>query len=310
MQCSQCTNESAAELKYSSIFLCKHHFISLFEKRIRHTIRQNKLLRHDDRIAVGLSGGKDSSVLLKILSELTKKVRKTSIFAVTIDEGISGYSDFVVETSSALCEEMGVEHHVFSFRNEIGMTLDELADKMKNFEKQPPVCSYCGVLRRNLLNIKARELGATKLAIGHNLDDECQAMLMNLIRGDLNRITRMGTLVGVIRNEKFVPKIKPLGECPEDEIRLYANLNEIKFNSLKCSYAQQSFRSTIRKALNDIEEKHPGSKFQLLKSTDELIPVLREAHKIEELPNKCKICGELASGEVCKFCELLQKIKN
>jgi uncharacterized protein (TIGR00269 family) len=310
MQCSQCTKESAAELKYSKIFLCRQHFISLFEKRVRHTIRQNKLLRHDDRIAVGLSSGKDSAVLLKILSGLTKKVRKTSIFAVTIDEGISGYSELVLETSRALCEEMNVEHHVFSFRDEIGMTLDGLVNKMKNFESQPSVCSYCGVLRRNLLNIKARELGATKLAIGHNLDDECQVMLMNLIRGDLNRITRMGTLVGVIRDGKFVPKIKPLRECPEDEIRLYANLNEIKFNSLKCSYAQQSFRSTIRKALNDIEEKHPGSKFQLLKSTDELIPVLREAHKIEELPNNCKICGELASGEVCKFCELLQKLKN
>jgi len=305
MKCSQCQKTAAVELKYSKQFLCEAHFTRLFEKRVRRTIRKNKLLRYDDKIAVALSGGKDSSVLLKILNELTKKVRTSSLFAITIDEGIAGYSENNIEITKKFCGELGIEHYIFSFKDETGITMDDVVNKIKNSGKAAPPCSYCGVFRRNLLNIKAREMGATKIATGHNLDDECQVMFMNFIRGDLGRIARMGTYTGIIKNEKFVPKIKPLRECPEDEVRMYAILNELEINSERCPYSRYAFRETVRNCLNGIEEKHPGSKFQALKSIDELIPIMKEVYKTGELPNKCEICGELTSGRVCKFCEIM-----
>lgn len=309
MKCSQCNKKAAAELKYSKQFLCKKHFNQLFEKRVRRTIRKNKLLRYDDKIAVALSGGKDSAVTLKILNELTKKVRTSSLFAITIDEGIKGYSENNIKITKKFCDELGVKHYIFSLKDEIGITMDDVVNKTKNFSNPAPPCSYCGVFRRNLLNIKSRELSSSKIATGHNLDDECQVMFMNFIRGDLSRVARMGTEVGMIKNEKFVPKIKPLRECPEDEIRMYAELNKIKINPARCPYAKYAFRETIRNCLNEIEEKHPGSKFQILKSTDELIPVIRETYKTKGAPNECKFCGELTSGEVCKFCEIIKEIK-
>ena len=278
--------------------------MQLFEKRVRKTIRQNRLLRSDDRIAVALSGGKDSAVILKILNELTEKIRTISVFAITIDEGIAGYSEKNLKITGKFCKSLGVEHHIFSVKDEVGNSMDEVVNKTKNFDNPAPPCSYCGVFRRNLLNIKSRELGSTKLATGHNLDDECQAMFMNFIRGDLNRIARMGTMVGLIRDEKFVPKIKPLRDCPEDEVRIYAKLNEIEINSDRCPYSRYAFRETMRNCLNEIEEKHPGSKFQMLKSIDELIPIMRNTYKPGEAPNNCKICGELTSGEICKLCEI------
>jgi len=309
MQCSQCKKTAAAELKYSKQLLCKQHFTRLFEKRVRKTIRKNKLLKFDDKIAVALSGGKDSAVTLKILNELVKNVRTSSIFAVTIDEAIAGYSENNIKITKKLCKELGIKQYIFSLKDEIKMSMDELVNKAKDFDNPPPPCSYCGVFRRNLLNIKAREIGATKIATGHNLDDECQVMFMNFIRGDLERIARMGTNVGVIRNEKFVQKIKPLRECPENEVKIYAKLNEIEFNSSRCPYAKYAFRETMRNVLNEIEKKHPGSRFQILKSIDELIPIMRNVYKRGESPNKCKICSELTSGEICKFCEMVGEFK-
>ena len=105
--------------------------------------------------------------------------------------------------------------------------------------KEP--CTYCGVGRRWVLNRKARELGATKLAVGHNLDDEVQSVLLNYMRGDLPRASRMGPVTDWSRRkkfgEKFVPRIKPLRELPEKEIALYVLLKGYDIKWDECPYA-------------------------------------------------------------------------
>jgi uncharacterized protein (TIGR00269 family) len=128
---------------------------------------------------------------------------------------------------------------------------------------------------------------------------------MNFIRGDLDRMVRMGPLVGVVTDEKFIPRIKPLRECPENEVELYANLKGLEFKSGRCPYSKEAFRGTIRGMVNGIEEKHPGSKFQILRSTDELIKKLRGKRfgRIEKI-GRCRICGDPTSGETCRFCEI------
>lgn len=325
MKCSKCNSNAIIELRYSREFLCRNCFIRLFEKRVRRTIRNNRLFGTDDKIAVAVSGGKDSVTVLKILNDLSKKINpkfrefrgfdfplenriNREVIAITVDEGIKGYRNGTLKVAKSICRKLGVKHYIFSFKDEIGLTLDGIVKRVKKLKISTPPCSYCGVFRRDILNRKARELGVTKLATGHNLDDEIQASLMNFIRGDLKRIARMDAEVGIIKDEKFVQRIKPLRECPEKGIALYAILNNFGINFLQCPYSGYAFRETIRDFTNELENKHPGSKFQILRSTDELVPILRNAYETGERPKNCKICNELTSGKICRSCEMKKEL--
>lgn len=307
MKCARCKRKAEIELKYSGEFLCDNCFIELFEKRVRKNIRTNRLLKSTDKTAVALSGGKDSAVVLYILNNLHKNAPKSELVAISIDQGIEKYQKKSLNAAKAICKKLGIEQYVYSFKKELGLTLDEIVERSKKIENPAPACSYCGVLRRKLLNDKAKELGITKLATGHNLNDEIQTGLMNFIRGDLDRIARMGAIVGVIKDEGFIPRIKPLRECPEDDVKIYAELKKIEFETSKCPYSEEAFRGTIREVIDRIEEKHPGSKFQLLKATDQLIPILRSKAKVGKI-GRCRICGDLTSGSLCKVCQIKREL--
>ncbi|MBU4406437.1 MAG: TIGR00269 family protein, partial [Candidatus Altiarchaeota archaeon] len=184
-----------------------------------------------------------------------------------------------------------------------GFTLDDAVRKSKRLDKPAPGCSYCGVFRRKVLNDKCQELGITKIATGHNLDDEVQAAMMNFIRSDWNRVARMGPIVGVVNDIGFVPRTKPLRNCPENEVRTYAKIKGLEFYSGKCPHSGEALRGSVREAIDRIDRNHPGSKFQLLKSTDNLVGILREYKKFGGIC-KCKKCGDPTSAELCKACEL------
>src|SRR4029453_15410824 len=174
-----------------------------------------KLIKKGDRIAVGLSGGKDSCVLLHSLSEL-KKDLPFEIVAVTIDEGIKGYREKTLAVARRECEKAGVEHVVFSYAGDVGKTMDEIASEHPG----DIPCSHCGVLRRYLLNRGAREVGENKLATGHNLDDIAQTVFMNLMRAEPSRMARFND--PIIKSDRFVSRIRPLMKTPEKEVAIYA----------------------------------------------------------------------------------------
>ncbi|MBN2013774.1 MAG: TIGR00269 family protein [Candidatus Altiarchaeota archaeon] len=306
MECTRCGRNASIEINYSKDLLCNRCFLELFEKRVRKSIRANRLLNPRDKTAVALSGGKDSAVVLSILKELHKRAPRAGLLAISIDQGVD-VCGRTLDASRKICERLGVEHHVFTFREEFGLTLDELVKKTRGIENAAPVCSYCGVLRRRLLNDKARKLGVSKIATGHNLDDEIQTSMMNFIRGELDRMARMGPIVGVVRDAGFIPRIKPLRDSPEDEVLLYARLKGLEFEPSKCPYSQDALRKTIRSAIDLIEEKHPGSKFQMLKSTDRLIPIIRSSMEAGEI-RKCSICGEVTSGRLCRVCQIKKEL--
>jgi len=307
MKCARCGRFAGKiELRYMKAFICSSCFLSMIENRVRRNMRVNRLLGSLDRTAVALSGGKDSAVTLHIMKMLHAKAPRSELMAITIDQGIKG-SEGGMKAAKELCKELYVEHHVFSFRKEYGLSMDALMKKVKKMDNSAPACSFCGVLRRNLLNEKARELKLTKIATGHNLDDEVQSSLMNYLRGEVERLSRMGPLVGVIKDSAFVPRIKPLRDCPEDEVLMYAKLRKIPFSSSKCPYSGEAFRGTVRKAVDMIEERHPGTKFQLLNSTDRLIPLLRKSIVVGPLTH-CSGCGEITSSELCRVCQIRKEL--
>lgn len=303
MTCSRCKKKELIELPYVNQKLCLDCFIKFFERRVRKTIRRYELLDSHDKTAVALSGGKDSMTVLSILKSLSYKAPMSDLFAIIIDEGVPGYRDELIKVGKKYCDELGVPYHIYSFKKELGKSIMEMIRKAEKLGLGLQPCSYCGVFRRQLLNQKARELGATKVATGHNLDDECETALMNFLKGDISRIARQSAMVGVLRSKTFVPRIKPLRETPESEVLLYTKLKGIPVVKGRCPYSRDSFRTAVNNITTELEGKYPGIQYQMLASIDQLVPILKKRYSTAEL-KACKRCGEVSSGEECKFCQL------
>ncbi len=296
MKCQRCSKTAVIYQKYSNAHLCKLHFIEDVERKIKRDIRKFRMVERGDKIAVALSGGKDSIVLLYILNKIFRDRKDLEISAITIDEGIKGYREHTLEHAVKLTHDMVIPHVIKSFQEGFGVSLDELTRK-----KEHAACTLCGVLRKNLLNKTARELGADKLAIGHNLDDESQTILMNYLRGDMDRLKRM---LPNVKQPGLVMRIKPLRSIPEKEVALYAFLNGLPVSMDECPYAGEALRNEIREMLNNYEVKHPGTKYSLLGGFETISEVLRSADTEIIM---CSICGEPGSEVVCKTCRLLGK---
>jgi len=297
----KCGKKTYYKRKYEGIELCKKCFVKSIEKKIKRNIRKNKLLSKNDNICVALSGGKDSISCLYVLNEIVKKRKDMKIFAIAIDEGIGEYRKKTLNKAKEFCKMMNIPLKLYSFKEEFAKSLPEI---LKN--EKLNACTYCGVLRRYLLNKKARENKATKLAFGFNLNDEAESIFLNFIFGNLDKFLRLGPKVENKEIKKFVPRIKPLREIPEEEIFAYCDaLNLPYYPKKRCPYGKESVRKTIRKFLYELEEKYPGSLFQIVKFADLLIPSLRKEFYKKGKIKYCKICGEPSSRKICKVCELL-----
>lgn len=293
--------------RYSGERLCKKCFEESIEDKVRTTIAKYKMLEPNDKIAVAVSGGKDSLSLLHILVDIEKKFPQTSIYAITVDEGINGYRDEALKFATKSCQKLNIKHKIVSFKEMYKITLNELADIIRDREKNElSPCSYCGVLRRRALNSAARQIGANKLATAHNLDDETQTILLNIIHGDAIRIARVKPVLDR-EHPRLIQRVKPFCEVPEKEIALYAYLKKIEFQSVPCPYAQTAMRNDIRNMLNMMEEKHAGTKFAVFRSIERIRPALEAAAEKERLQD-CRLCGEPTVGEVCQSCQMLQRL--
>jgi uncharacterized protein (TIGR00269 family) len=304
--CSACGVREAFFFRpYSGERLCRRCFRRSVEDKVRATVSRYKMLRFDDRIAVAVSGGKDSLSLLHVLEKFERKQPKASLVAITVDEGIRGYRDEALRFAAEACKRLGVEHRVVSFERLFCVTLDEIMRSRKEKPaRQASACAYCGVLRRRALNLAARSVEADKLATAHTLDDEVQTVLLNLFHGDVWRLSKEKPMTDD-DHSKLVRRIKPFCEVLETETALYAYTGRIPFQSRPCPYASEAFRSDVRTMLNRVEEKHPGTKFTIFSSIERLRPVIEEAATRGGL-KECVECGEPTTGRTCRTCEMLK----
>jgi len=293
--------------RYSGERLCRKCFAESIEEKVRATIAKYKMFDFDDRIAVGVSGGKDSISLLHILAKIEQNYPRTTLLAVTVDEGIKGYRDEALKIAAENCKKLGIEHRMVSFKKLYGYTLDNIVERLKEKgEGGLTPCAYCGVLRRKALNVAARKVKANKLATAHTLDDETQTILLNIFHGDVPRIAKEKPVTDEI-HPKLMRKVKPFCEIPEKETALYAYVKKLSFQSVPCPYATTALRNDIRVMLNRMEEKHAGIKFTVFKSIEKIRPALEEIIKKEEL-RECSGCGEPSSEQLCKTCQMLRQI--
>ncbi|MEM2970211.1 MAG: TIGR00269 family protein [Candidatus Bathyarchaeia archaeon] len=306
VKCSICRqNEAFYFREYSGEKLCKICFLDSIEGKVRTTISKHKMFEIDDQIAIAVSGGKDSVSLLHILLKIEADFPKTTLCAITVDEGIRGYRDEALKIAAENCRQLGIKHFTVSFKELFGYTLDDIIERTYR-EKITP-CTYCGVLRRRALNVAAKQLGVNKIATAHTLDDEIQTFLLNIFHGDIARITRSNFPSHNI-TMNLVQRVKPFCEVMERESALYAFIKRIPFQEMPCPYAGEALRNDVRNTLNRLEEKHPGSKYTIYRSMEKIQKAIETS--VKGLPvKKCEKCGEITNAEICQTCQILQKIE-
>ncbi len=271
------------------------------EKKVLETIKNYKLLSKKDKVLVAASGGKDSTVVLYLLKKLGFNVS-----ALFIDLGIENYSKKNKENIREFCKNEKIKLYERSFEKEFGFSLSKIKRKLVKVDKNLKACTVCGILRRYLLNKIARKLKVDKIATGHNLDDEAQAILMNLFKANTNISARLGPVVGVLKDKKFIPRVKPLYFIPEENIREYSVKKRFPVLYDKCPYVQEAYRNYVRDLLNGYEEKQKGTKLKIVKKFLELLPELKKRYS--EKLSYCELCKEPSSGKVCNRCMLLKRL--
>jgi uncharacterized protein (TIGR00269 family) len=298
--CTRCRASSVIHLRYCGQHLCGVHFVEFVDRRVQKEVRKQGGIPADARIAVALSGGKDSTVALHLVHGLVAQRPDVELLAVTVDEGIEGYRPHGLEVAAATTRTLGVEHVITSVKDYAGFTMDEV----KHAQPVRGQCSYCGVFRRRLMNEAARRLDADLLVTGHNLDDVAQSVLMNLSQGELDRLARLGPHTEA--KPGLIPRRMPLRMIPEREVYLYAMQRALAWHDEECPYAAGAQRGVFRDILARMEDAKPGTRHALLRTFDQLQPLLSGLDATVPL-GTCGRCGEASSQNVCQACRLLEE---
>jgi tRNA 2-thiocytidine biosynthesis protein TtcA len=229
-------------------------------KKTTQAITDFKLVEDGDRIMVGLSGGKDSWALIQILEVLQKRAPiDFSIVAVNVDSGYEGYQHTQV---AAACAERGWEFH--SVHTTIGAVID---DKL---ESDDTPCSLCARLRRGVLYRLAKQTGATKIALGHHLDDFVETVLLNLFFA--GALKAMPARLVSDNGEHVV--IRPLVYVTEAEARAYCLERELPIIGCCCPACGDLSlqRQRIKRLISDLERDHPNVKASMIRALGNVRP--------------------------------------
>ena len=322
MECDTCGADAIHHAAYSGAHLCGEHLCRSVEKRVKRRVREDGLLDSDatpedpDRWVIGLSGGKDSVVLTHVLDDVFGPDPRVEMLALTIHEGIEGYRDESIDATVELADDLSMRHELVSYAEEFGVRMD---DVVESDPENMAACAYCGVFRRDLLERYAAEFDADKLLTGHNLDDEAQTALMNVLEGDVRQVAKhfdasLGAFDERRSTEAFVPRAKPLRDVPEKEIALYCHVRDLPVHMAECPHAAEAYRGEIQSLLHDLEENHPGTRHSIMAGYEELSALAADAYREDDdgdTPSlsECSRCGSTTSRDVCRKCRLLDAIE-
>ena len=217
---------------------------------MRKAIQEYGLISDGDRILVGISGGKDSLVLLQGLILLRRFIGiDYEVVGVTLD---MGFKDKKADFSpvAELCERQGVEYHVIP---------TQIGEIVFDVRKEPSPCSLCARMRRGALHAAANDLGCNKVALGHNYDDAVETFVMNLFTEG-----RIGCFSpSTYLTHKKVTVIRPLVFASEKEIRRAARKNELPVVKSVCPADGHTNRQKTKEFLAEMERGDHGFKDRL-----------------------------------------------
>lgn len=252
--------------------LCKSCFVSVFEDEVHHTITSSKLFFPGEKVAIGASGGKDSTVLASVLKTLNERHKYgLDLVLLSIDEGIKGYRDDSLETVKRNATQYDMPLKIVGYDELYGWTMDQVVEAIGKKGN----CTYCGVFRRQALDRGAKMLGIKHVVTGHNADDVAETVMMNLLRGDLARLSRSTSIV-TGDSTSDVKRSKPLKYAYEKEIVLYAHHKKLDYFSTECIYSPEAFRGSARGLIKNLERVRPTAILDIVRSGEDmarLVPV-------------------------------------
>ena len=278
--------------------------IKAFEQKVKKTIRDYRLISKSDKVLVACSGGKDSTTTLYLLHKLGYNVE-----ALSIDLHIGDYSKRNIENVRRFCKEQKIRLNLVDLREEFGSSICYIRGGIQG-KKRLSNCTICGVVKRWILNRKAKELLATKLATGHNLNDESETVIMNLLKGNPELGLGMGPKSGFRKDKLFVERIKPLYFCTNAETRAYSEAMGFPVVYEPCPCSEGVFRRRIRKQLAELEKDYPDIRINLVRNFLAVLPELRKRVGSVGKINQCEVCGEPSRNRVCQLCGMLKILRS
>ncbi|GJD08101.1 Cytoplasmic tRNA 2-thiolation protein 1 [Galdieria sulphuraria] len=286
--------------------LCSHcgkSFANILVDTVHRTIVEECLLQPGERIAIGASGGKDSTVLAYVLKLLNERYYYNwDLWLLSIDEGIQGYRDDSLRTVEQNRDDYNLPLYTLSYSELYNWTMDQVVSQIGRKSN----CTFCGVFRRQALDKGTEKIQANVLATGHNADDIAETILLNLLRGDHARFSRSvmeenaNYRMSIDSDSKKIRRVKPLKRVYEKEIVMYAYFKKLKYFATECIYAPFAYRGHAREYLKSLERIRPHSISDILYS---LSCISLEDSKTR-VGQQCIRCGSISSQNICKACLL------
>jgi tRNA 2-thiocytidine biosynthesis protein TtcA len=253
-------------------------------KKVTRAITEYNLIEDGDRVMVGLSGGKDSWALIQVLDVLRRRAPISfSVVAVTVDSGYNGYRHDLI---SRTCDERGWEYRIE--HTDIGDVIEDLLDASDT------PCSLCARLRRGVLYRIAKDVGATKIALGHHLDDFIETLLLNLFFA--GSLKAMPARLVSDNGEHVV--IRPLVYTTEAEARAYAQASQLPIIGCCCPACGDLSlqRQRIKRMIAELEVEHPEIKSSMIRALGNVAGRHLLDQRLNPLPELRE--AALASGAV------------
>ena len=211
----------------------------------RQAIDAYHMIDENDRIAVGISGGKDSLALLYALNGLMKFYpKKFSIVGITVDLGLGHLS---LESVQLLCDKLSIPYFVVT--TDIGNILFDI-------RKESNPCSLCAKMRKGALNLKAKELGCNKIAYAHHKDDVIETMLLSLLYEGRFHVFSPNTYL----DRMDLSVIRPMIYVSESEVIGFQNKYNLPESKNPCHLDGHTKREYAKNLVKQLEQENPGAK--------------------------------------------------
>lgn len=296
MRCVKCGEKAIMELPRHNSAFCKPHYLEYFENQVERAIRRHRMFERDDRILVGVSGGKDSLSLWHVLARMGYKAA-----GLHIHLGIGEYSSASYEKALRFSREHGLELFTVDLAERYGMNVTELS---RTLRRAP--CSGCGLSKRYLLNREAYERGFDAVATGHNMDDETATLLGNILHWQIGYLARQSPVLPGT-GERLAKRVKPLYTLTERETAAYAVLHGIDYIVEECPNARKAKSLLYKDVLARIEAESPGAKQRFLTHFLEDAQPRLQVGADDHVLRECVLCGQPTTAELCAFCRMWQQ---
>lgn len=305
MKCVKCGGKAVINMPQHHLGLCKEHFLEWLPEQTERFIKKYEMFKHNEKILVAVSGGKDSLSLWDILQRLGYQADGLYL-CLGIDGGMA-YSSESQRLTEEFAARNGLKLHVVNVQQETGATIPEIAKKTFRGHEKP--CSVCGLVKRHEMNRIARDFGYDVLATGHNLDDEAAVLFGNTLTWAGEYLLRQGPVLpgtpGLAR------KVKPLCRIYEREMAAYAILRGIEYIYEECPFSVGSTSIYYKELLNQMENERPGAKliFYLNFLEARRSGLFVEKEQIRQELHPCPGCGQPTSApELCSYCRMKAKL--